>query len=97
MNSPRWFRSLVVWSFLVLELVVLDFRVTAQSTFASIVGAVEDHLFALAESLWWDVALPPGQHRLAVKLLHLQIARLCAGGQWAEPDYVSSFIEDQWS
>ncbi len=48
-----------------------------------LVAVVDDHLFALAEALGGDVALPPGQHRLAV-LLDLQVGgvELPAGSGW---------------
>ena len=59
-----------------------------------LVVAVDDHLFALAEPLRRDVALPPTQHGLAIELLHLQVARRIAGGHRVKPDHVAGFVED---
>ena len=60
-----------------------------------LVGAVGDDLFALAEALRRDDALPPRQDRLAVVLLHLQVGRFDAARQRVKPDDVAGFVEDQ--
>ncbi len=59
-----------------------------------LVGAVVDDLFALAEALWRDVALPPGDDRFAFVLLHLQVGPLGALGERVEPDELAGAVED---
>ena len=59
-----------------------------------LVGAVVDHVFALAEADLEDAALPPGQHGLAFVLLDLEVGRVLARRQRVEPHEVAVLFGD---
>ena len=50
-----------------------------------LVGAVVDDVLALAEADFEDAPLPPGQHRLALVGLGLEVGRRLPGGQGVKP------------
>ena len=59
-----------------------------------LVGVVDDHLFALAEALGGDHALPPRQHLARPVLLDLQVGGVQLPRQRVEPHEVAAFVED---
>ena len=58
------------------------------------VGARVDHVFADPEAVNRDVALPPGEHRPAVELLHAQVRREGVARQRLEPEQPAGGVED---
>ena len=59
-----------------------------------VVGGVGDHVFAGAEPVHRDVALPPGEHLFARVFLGLEVRRRGVAGQGLEPHQPPGGVED---
>src|SRR5215213_9160053 len=78
------------------ELVVVSFVAVAGSEPGYLaIGMIEDHVLALAKAC--VVALPPGEHLLALVSLHLEVERvlLIITLQRMEPYRLPPIVEDQ--